>query len=563
MRLLVLLTSLILSTSVWSVCMTELDGELRGCLSMQDNKDAVKWCKKRHGEEYLPYYTTNHCSKEYAAMLRGEEYRQNKHDLEGMVAAACMSYEQGTKRGCVPYEYDKAERYCISKYGHRYIPFIIDGKKCTEGVAQSLMGLVSPRKLVEGLASDVEELEKLMTMVDREGINSSLGSFINAKPNIGNEFYSQMIKTIMAKMNMVKDKLYKHSHYNIPISNENSYYVKQFIKFNFRYMSLVGRLYKLYAYVAHQNQYVLKTYKYSNLEYLNLKLKKEYALELLAKVNYNVITVEEGKSLEFRIGEQEKQTFEYQAIQDPKTKVEYAKLISFMGVRENLTNLWAVQRITPNNISNSAVSSCGKDFLTFRPGRHNLMQNSAAMQDLEDYDVFYNEYAQRWDKLIDKSRQVNILDNQKSYRLMFNIMYYIPKVKEFLQSQSEIPMESIDDFKALAKEDADMLVMAEEEAWESFSNDHFPTIVMPGDSIKNKYKIINRIWRDAYTRRVNAIVDTFLGAYVWLDDSTIKQMEKGIRAIIEKDYKDDFFARFKTNMLTALEKYNDKYQFCP
>jgi hypothetical protein len=79
-----------------------------------------------------------------------------------------------------------------------------------------------------------------------------------------------------------------------------------------------------------------------------------------------------------------------------------------------------------------------------------------------------------------------------------------------------------------------MLVMAEEEAWESFSNDHFPTIVMPGDSIKNKYKIINRIWRDAYTRRVNAIVDTFLGAYVWLDDSTIKQMEKGIRAIIEK-----------------------------
>src|SRR5690606_6562698 len=169
------------------------------------------------------------------------------------------------------------------------------------------------------------------------------------------------------------------------------------------------RIHKLYAYVAHQNHYVLKTYTYSNLDYLNLKLKKDWGLELLSKANFEVKTVDGGKNIEFAIGEQEKQTYEYMAMQDPRDITDYAKAITFLGVRENLTNLWAVQRLTTKNIPNDTVRSCGKDFLSFRPDANGRMENSVAMKDLWNYDVFYNDYVQRWNGLVDASRTQSLL----------------------------------------------------------------------------------------------------------------------------------------------------------
>jgi hypothetical protein len=48
--------------------------------------------------------------------------------------------------------------------------------------------------------------------------------------------------------------------------------------------------------------------------------------------------------------------------------------------------------------------------------------------------------------------------------------------------------------------------------------------------------------------------------YGWMIQP-LSKWKKALERLLKKDYKDDFFARFKTNMLTALEKYNDKYQF--
>ena len=53
--------------------------------------------------------------------------------------------------------------------------------------------------------------------------------------------------------------------------------------------------------------------------------------------------------MEFLIGQQDRQTYELLAINDPHTKKDYAKLVTYLGVRENLTNLWAVQRMSPDS----------------------------------------------------------------------------------------------------------------------------------------------------------------------------------------------------------------------
>src|SRR5690606_5087151 len=111
----------------------------------------------------------------------------------------------------------------------------------------------------------------------------------------------------------------KNSKLNVLMKRDK--YVEEFLKQSLRYLSFMARIHKLYAYVAHQNHYVLKTYTYDNLAYLNLTLKKAWGLELLSKANFEVKTVDGGESIEFSIGEQEKQTYEYMAMQDPKDVV--------------------------------------------------------------------------------------------------------------------------------------------------------------------------------------------------------------------------------------------------
>lgn len=542
---------ILISSNLYAVCMTELDAEIYGCIPMRGEKAAKLECEKKYGEEYKAYYTTNTCSNELAASIRGEKHDPDK-ELTEVVEAACMSYEQGSKRKCTVYDYIKAEQYCAELYGHKYVPFIIDENNCSKEQASKARGEVNPELLIDGLDSDIEEIEKMMTMLDKEGVNNSLGNIIYQKPNIDTEFYIGITKRIMAKMNMAKEDIFKKSNLKVSVRNP---YTKRFLKYIFRYMSLVARLHKLYAFVAHQNHYVLNSYNFENLEYLNLKLRRDFGLEILAKINYRVITVDEGKSLLFQIDETEKQTYEYQAIQDPNSKMDYAKLVSFMGIRSNLVNLWAVQKLSQNEIQNSRVSSCGKGFLTFRPGRSGQMNLSKAMTSLKEYDVFNNDYHLRWNQLIEKSKIANILDENKASNLIYELFNSIPELKSFVEKDSLVQTE--DDLKELAKKDAKILTFAEKEGWEFFVDHHFSTIVMPGDNVLDKWKIINRIWRDSFERRVAAIQDAFVGSYVWLDDNTLEKTSIKIRELIEQNYKNQFFEATKKNLSLALTNYND------
>ena len=376
MRITAFLFITFITSSLQAVCMTKSDAAAYGCFadkSTQENKQ----CSKAHGSNFSAYYTDNVCTLELAHELRGESFSGSQAQE---VPAACMSYEQGVANGCNLYDYEAAYNYCANNFGIRFIPFIPEGGKCSLEAASKLRGESSADVLIEGLASDMEEIETIMTMIDRQGLGGSLGQ---NKFEVTNEFYTDVVKSLMARMHMFKKLMFERGQLKVQITSPD---VAKYINFAFRYLNVQARLYRVYSAAAHENHFVLKTYEFENLDYLNLVLKKVYGLEILAKVNYRSKTVGNGENIEFIIGQQDRQTYEYAAMQDPSNEQDYAKLVTFLGVRENVTNLWGVQRMTVNPIENSKIRSCG-NFLSFRPKNYSMLE-SDAYTELYEYDIF-------------------------------------------------------------------------------------------------------------------------------------------------------------------------------
>lgn len=550
--IIILLT--VFSFEAFSVCLTQDDADFDGCIKLED-RSADKWCQKQYGNDFKAFYTTNTCSKELAYSYRNKSYKATKEDLNGVVEASCLTYEDGVKNNCTRYDYELATRYCTSNYGSKFIAFI-PNQQCSLSKSSKLRGEVDSKVLISDLASRTEEVEAIMTMLDRNGINSSLGgSFLDKETKVTNEFYTNTVLTLIANMKMLKKQIYENGQKNVSITGK---YVPEYLKYSFRYLNLVSRIYKLYAYVAHRNQYVLKTYTFDHFQELNLKLKKKYALEILARVNFKVLTVDEGESLEFTIGEQDKQTLEYMAVEKPKNKTEYAKLIQFLGVRETLTNFWAVQRLTATNIPNSPVNSCGKGFLSFRPDSSGKMQNSEAMNDLWSYDVFYNDYTTYWNQLVDATNEVSILDANTASELNYYVMTKVKELNSYMKNEMYNSLSSDAEFKQRASEDADMRVFAESYAWENFSNDHFSTIVMPGDGVLNKKNIAKRIYEDAFRIRVDAIVDNFQGSYPYISKAGLKHVKEYIVEYMNLVHAKNFKSRIENKVISVLSNYNNK-----
>lgn len=538
-----------------AACFREIDGDAYGCVPMLDNQAAVEWCQNKYGEEYKPYLTDNYCTNELAAILRGEEYDASQEDPNKKVPAACMSYEQGMTRECQFYDYVPAERYCLESFGNKFIPFVPDNGKCSMDEARKARGDKDPRELIEGLDSDLEEIETIMTMIDREGLNDALGGFASKKPSVKEEFYTDVVKALMAKMNMFKQTLLERGeNIRVPMDEPE---VLEYLKYSFRYLAVLSRLYKVYAYVAHENHFVLRTYKFENLYYLNLILPKVYGLEILAKVNYKVKSVLNGKRLEFMVGEQDKQTYEYMAMQDPDSKVDYAKLVTYLGLRETMTNLWGVQRLTRENISNERVLSCG-NFLSFRTNNSTNPKNTDAYQELLDYDLFYSDYVTRWEDLIEATQGITILTPRWAQDLGFFVVQNVSELKKLLTEEIAQPLENDEDIRMQARADADMLIMAENSYWEEFSFGHFQTIVMPGDNIRNKNAVINRIVEEAYQRRLKAIREAYVSAYLWVSDSGVEKMEEMITFFSDRYFKERFTNNMTATLREVLSDYNNK-----
>lgn len=552
MKSLISLILILSSFNTFAICMYPEDAELYECLPME-NASATKWCQAKYGEEFDAFLTNNTCSKKLAYSLRDEEYKETKRDKVGQVKAACLSFEQGQKLNCEYYDYNLAQNFCGEKFGMKYIAFV-PSSKCSLEVASKLRGEVSSHNLLNNLNSSVDELETLITMIDQEGAMASLENIGNKEVLIGNEFYTKTMTKILSYMKMTKDTLYKNSQKNVELKADK--YVVSFLRQALKYTNLLSRIYKIYAHVAHKNSFVLKSYDFNNLSKLNLVLKKKFALELLAKVNFKVKHINNDQDLEFIVSDDERQSFEYMAVSQPKSKMEYAKLITFMGAREMLTNHWAVQRLTSIEIEADQTRSCGQGFLSLRP-EQNSMIRSSAYKSLWEYDLFFNDYAVRWESIVKSSWDESIITTSTGRKMMRSIFSSNPSIiKQIKSSLEDTSIES--ELTSRSISDLEILKEAEDMAWMNFSNYHFSTIVFPGDDILHKSNVINKIVATAYAKRKESIVETFVAMYPYMKDREVNSLSKSVENYLDKNLKSNYIRRVTNAIFPSFEGYNSK-----
>lgn len=531
----------LISFNASALCMLDIDGESLGCI-LNENEQAVKYCEKEFGDEFIAYYPSNRCSAEKEALYSGRDFTPSESFDD--VTATCLTAEQSGKNKCQTWEYLPADIYCSNHYGSDYLAHIVTDK-CSVELADELHGFVNPKDLNKDLDSMISESEAIMTMIDRLGLKNSLAGFISTKPIIGTEFYTPVVKGLLSKLKVIAATLEQRSALNVKMEGQE---VRMFLFYIKRYMQLNTRIHKIYAYVAHRNHLVLKTYDFSNFDFLNLKIKKVFGLELLSKTNYPVKNIEDGK-IEFIQSQQSYQKYEYEAIAEPQTKVDYAKLISFQGLRVNITNLWAIDKIFDDGLLDESVNYCGQ-FLSLKSiKKGSAFSTFPTIQENLRYDLYNDEYQQvTLAKLRTESNKYSVLDVDSANLLMQKLLSENQFFKDLLQ------VEKVSEWNFI--EEAKDIVNAESLDWEAFSKYHLGAVVLGEDDIFNKSEIARIITLKSYEKRKKTIADTIIRYNMRLLDSHKAILRREVNLYLDQIEKVKFITNLENKLLIALVDYN-------
>ncbi len=505
------------------ICMLDSDAQVYRCQASPIEAE-TSFCQSEFGDEFSAFIVSDQCSQELSYELMGKEFEEQM--IPATAEASCLTYEISKKYNCTMWEYAPAYEFCSENYGDMFLPHVVT-KSCSVDLADKQYGFVDSARLVEDLKPQMDEVETIMTMIDRQGYRDSLMSMSSIRPVIGNNFYTSVVKGLLSKLKKISAQLERRSNFKIKFvkGDEN---IVNFLSYANRYIELAARVHKVYAYVAHRNHKAIKKYRFENLSFLNLRLHQVFALEILSSVNYKVKTID-ADLIEFVQSEQDKQIYEYLAISEPQTKTDYAKLIKFLGIRENLVNIWAIDRMSPQNLLGYSRKVCD-GFLSFT-GSSKTISKIPSVKENKDYDLFYNSYIKMIPRLIETTAAVPLLAAD-DIKLLKSIYVNVPGVQGIIQKYIENDLSDESVAKHL-NEDMELLANAEQQDWLNFAQYHFTTIILPGDKITSKSYIADRIIKTVYTRRVKAITESYLGMYPWIS----KADQKTIREMITKFYK--------------------------
>ena len=122
-----------------------------------------------------------------------------------------------------------------------------------------------------------------------------------------------------------------------------------------------------------------------------------FALEIMAKGIFKVKHLE-GDTIEFLVSEQVKQALEYDVLAEPNTKVDYAKLVQFLGVRETLNNIWSVDQYFEEDLLDDEIRSCGNFLSIVGEGKASQL---SVIKENKEFDFYYSTYQNHQADMID------------------------------------------------------------------------------------------------------------------------------------------------------------------
>jgi hypothetical protein len=408
----------------------------------------------------------------------------------------------------------KAQSQCLKDYGSNYIS-VVEEKNCNPKGVSLEIKKYSTKTLFGRIKSQADEIDAILTMVDRKGIK---GDIFNFKVPEVKTFQESHIKALLEKMEELRENIYLHG---ASIYAIDSYSGKESIIYAARYYSFMARIHQVMASAAHSQSF--HQLSYDQLKAFTLKVDKRIGLEILARMNLKARHLD-SETLSFAISEEEKQNYEFNTLQSPSKLPEYAKLVQFMGIREFLSNRWAMERISQSGMSNPKVPYCGPGMLSFRPGPDQTMANSSVSLELETFDSYFNRYPQLIDPMVAESMKVSILTASEADHLVKVVFNSLPTFTGRLINEYGWMEDEVSSWR---NDISPTLKTNEDKEWEAFAKPTLSVSIFPGDSL-SPANIEARVSEDIFTIRKEAIITQM---DFMMDDLTAAEKRK-MRAVV-------------------------------
>lgn len=503
-----LITFILFTSKAYAICLPYYEAGPYFCKQKQDDS-LHKACQEKFDDiDAFDYYLTDSCNYELAVEVYGDELVK-KEEIENELRnvnqdeVICLDSATIEKKSCEIRELDELMNYCKMRFGMETLP-VYKSDTCTAQLALNSGNFLTAQELNEGLEEGLSEIESIMFMIDREGLNNALIGKISSKPIITKTFYTPVMKSVLIKLEQMKKEIEERSFEKI---NFSDFSVVEFINNVNRYISLVKRVNKVYAYSAHLNHKEMDSYKFENLNFLNLVIDKKIGLELLSKAQYGVKHLPDG-ALEFLITEQEKQVFEYEALSEPMTGVDFAKLITFLGIRENITNNWALDKFSEKNLLTSNIYKCSDGFLSLRTnsGAY-LLEDLPTVQENKRYELFYNEYLPKAQEIKKALDQQYLSDFENFSSSLKKTYLENEKLMNFLKSRTDFSFDEY--FVRLIENIKD----TEKAYWSAYIDMNISNIILPHDNIFSKDSVIELLLERSFKYKEKIINDHLISLF--------------------------------------------------
>lgn len=143
---------------------------------------------------------------------------------------------------------------------------------------------------------------------------------------------------------------------------------------------------------------------------LNLNVTPELGQTILA--HYNLKAKWSENRIEFLLTEYEKVVVELFTLSQARTEEEYAKLLGFMAIRDSLSNAWALNRMTDENIlANSA--SC-REFTSFE--NFPTIGDIPSVKENQLYEIYSENLMPKIGQMLDEFIPQKFLDGRFKFR---------------------------------------------------------------------------------------------------------------------------------------------------
>lgn len=382
---------------------------------------------------------------------------------------------------------------CMEDYG--YGSAVKDAGACSpKNITASLKSTV-PSGILGQVKSAADEIDAILTMVDRKGMGSDILNFRVLEVKTFNESH---IEALFSKMSDLREKIYLLS---ISVDKVDSKLGKQSIIYAARYYSFMSRIHQIMASAAHSPDNTNHSLDFDHLKKFSLKIDKRIGLEILARMNLKARHLD-SETLKLIVSEEEKQNFEFNVLQSPTSLLGYSKLVQFMSIREFLNNKWALTRMSTQTLDDPEVQYCGPKMLSFKPGPNNRMGSSDVSKELDNFDLYFTRFPKIIDNLVAASKKANIMTAEKSSSLVDRVFKGIPSISKRMIEEFNWLEDEVTSWK---NDIASTLKQNEEKEWDLYAKTTLSVVVFPGDKLTPS-SLVDRIVDDIFNLRKEAVI---------------------------------------------------------